>query len=142
MTTLEQRLQQQIETAVHAYLLASRASVAATLERAFGTYAGAAVHRAKRPARVRDGAKVGKRRTASELAALSEQLYQVISENPGQGMVTLSERIGLSGHHLQRVVALLRADGRIRSVGSRQQMRYFLVCVGLVTPRTRVRPAG
>ena len=124
MTTLEQRLQQQIESAVQEYLQASRAKVTATLERAFGA-ATAPAARAKSSARPRATEKVGKRRTASELAALSEQLYEVISGSPGQGMVALSERLELSGQHLQRVVARLRADGRIRTVGARQQMRYF-----------------
>ena len=125
MTTLEQRLQQQIEAAVQEYLQLSRAKVAATLERAFGAGATGPAHRATPSARPRESEKVGKRRTASELAALSEQLYEAISASPGQGIVGLSERLGVSGPHLQPVVARLRADGRIRTVGARQQMRYF-----------------
>jgi hypothetical protein len=67
----------------------------------------------------------GKRRTASERAALSEQLYEAIAASPGEDMVALSERLGVSGPQLQRVVARLRAGNRIRTVGTRQLMRYF-----------------
>ena len=56
---------------------------------------------------------------------MSEQLYEAISSSPGENMVSLSKRLGVSGPHLQRVVSRLRADGRIRTVGERQQMRYF-----------------
>jgi hypothetical protein len=75
--------------------------------------------------RIRTAATTAKRRTASELTALSEQLYNVIAAHPGEGMVALSERMGVSGIQLQRVVALLRNGDRVRTVGVRQQMRYF-----------------
>ena len=125
MTTLEQRLQEQVESAVQAYLRESRARVAATLERAFGAATRGPAQRAKAPTRAEGAVTAGKRRTASELAALSEQLYEAIAAGPGGGMVALSERLGVSGVQLQRVVARLRADNRIRTVGTRQQMRYF-----------------
>ena len=125
MTTLEQRLQEQVESAVQEYLRESRARVAATLERAFGAGTRARVQRAKAPPRAGGAVAAGKRRTASELAALSEQLYEAIAARPGEGMVALSERLGVSGPQLQRVVARLRADNRIRTVGTRQLMRYF-----------------
>jgi hypothetical protein len=124
-TTLEQHLQEQIESAVQEYMRESRAKVAATLERAFGAAARAPVQRVKSQTRTGGAVTAGKRRTASELAALSEQLYQAIAAGPGEGMVALSERLGVSGPQLQRAVARLRADNRIRTVGTRQQMRYF-----------------
>jgi hypothetical protein len=126
MTTLEQRLQERIESAIQEYLQESRAKVTATLERAFG---GATrtpmIQRTKSPSRASSAVAHGKRRTASELEALSEQLYEAIAASPGEGMVALSERLGVPGRQLQRVVARLRADGRIRTVGTRQLMRYF-----------------
>ena len=126
MTTLEQRLQDRIESAIHDYLQESRAKVTATLERAFGAAARTpTVQRTKSPSRTSGAAAHGKRRTASELEALSEQLYEAIAASPGEGMVSLSERLGVPGRQLQRVVARLRGDGRIRTVGTRQLMRYF-----------------
>jgi hypothetical protein len=125
MTTNEQRLQQQIEGAVREYMLASRATVIAALERAFGVAPNTPAKRSKPSPGLRAAASVGKRRTASELAALSEQLYEVIATHPGEGMVALSERMGTHGKMLERAVARLRSAGRIRTIGARQQMRYF-----------------
>ena len=125
MSTLEQRLQERIEAAVQEYLKESRAKAAATLERAFGATSVTPARREKSAVRAGGAVASGKRRTASELAALSEQLYRVIATSPGEGMVKLSERLSVPGPQLQRVVARLRADGRIRTVGTRQQMRYF-----------------
>jgi hypothetical protein len=126
MTSPEQRLHQQLESAIQEFLLASRAQVAATLDRAFDTAAArSSASRLKSATRRQQVPKLGKRRSASELTALSEQLYEVIAAHPGQGMVVLSERVGTSGPHLQRVVSRLRTEGRIRTVGARQQTRYF-----------------
>jgi hypothetical protein len=100
--------------------------VAATLERAFGTAARTPlIQRTKSPSRASGAVTHGKRRTASELEALSEKLYEAIAASPGEGMVSLSERVGVPGRQLQRVAARLRTDGRIRTVGTRQLMRYF-----------------
>ena len=125
MSTLEQRLQERIESAVQDYLQESRARVAATLERAFGAASAPPARRAKSAVRAGGAVASAKRRTTSELAALSEQLYRAIATSPGEGMVKLSERLSVPGPQLQRVVARLRADGRIRTAGTRQQMRYF-----------------
>jgi hypothetical protein len=125
MTTIEQRLQQQIESAVREYMVASRAAVAALLDRAFAAPSRVPTERATPATRVRAATKPAKRRTANELAALSEQLYELIAAHPGEGMVALSERMGVTGPLLQRVMALLRNAERVRTVGVRQQMRYF-----------------
>ena len=126
MTTIEQRLQQQIENAFHEYMLAGRAAAMTALERAMAAASSAAAERSKPAAtRGRDASSTGKRRTASELATLSEQLYEVIATHPGEGMIVLSGRMGLSGPQLQRAVARLRGTERIRTVGVRQQTRYF-----------------
>ena len=126
MTTNEQRLQQQIESAFREYMQAGRMLAMTALERALATTSSAPAKQAKPPvARIGDASRAGKRRTASELAALSEQLYEVIASHPGEGMVALSARIGVSGPQLQRAVARLRGAERIRTVGVRQQTRYF-----------------
>lgn len=122
--TIEQRLQQQVESAVREYMVASRAAVAALLDRAFAAPSRKPAERAM-PKTRRTAVSTAKRRTASELTALSEQLYKVIAAHPGEGMVALSEHMGVSGIQLQRVVALLRNGERVRTVGVRQQMRYF-----------------
>jgi len=126
MTTIEQRLQQQIESAFREYMLAGRTAVMTALERGFAAASSAPTERAKPAAtRSRDATTTSKRRTASELATLSEQLYEVIAAHPGEGMLALSARMGVSGTQLQRAVARLRSADRIRTVGVRQQTRYF-----------------
>ena len=126
MTTIEQRLQQQIENAFCEYMLAGRAAAMTALERAMATASSAAAERSKPAAtRARAALTTGKRRTASELAALSEQLYEVVATHPGEGMIALSARMGVSGPQLQRAVARLRGAERLRTVGVRQQTRYF-----------------
>jgi hypothetical protein len=126
MTTIEQRLQQQIESAFSEYMLAGRAAVMAALERGLAAASSAPAARPK-PAMtpVRATSSASKRRTASELTALSEQLYEVIAAHPGEGIIALSAHMGTSGTQLQRAVARLRDAERIRTVGVRQQMRYF-----------------
>lgn len=126
MTTSEQLLLLQIENAFREYMVAGRTAVMTALERGFAAASNAPAPRAKPAAtRARNASTAGKRRTAGELAALSEQLYEAVAAHPGEGMVALSARLGVSGPHLQRAVALLRNAERIRTVGVRQQMRYF-----------------
>ena len=66
-----------------------------------------------------------KRRSQTELDALCEQLCKQVRARPGESMVTLAEEMGMSTSALQRPMAKLRADGRVRSVGERHLTRYF-----------------
>ena len=40
-------------------------------------------------------------------------------------MVELSEHLGSSVRELQRPMAKLRSEGRVRSIGQRHMMRYY-----------------
>jgi len=126
MTSLEQQLHQELEAAFQKFLIGCRAQAHATVDRALG----AAAHTSASPRKTKvrkssEPSKRSKRRTADELAALSERLYEAIAASPGQSMVVLSEQVGVSPLHLQPAVARLRADNRIRTLGARQQTRYF-----------------
>jgi hypothetical protein len=66
-----------------------------------------------------------KRRTAAELDEACEQLCALIRARPGESIVTLAQEVGEPASALQRPMAKLRADGRVRSVGARHLMRYF-----------------
>jgi hypothetical protein len=126
MTPLEQQLRQDLEAAVKKFLIGCRAQAHATVDRALGAAGPTSASPRKAKARKSsDPSKRSKRRTADELAALSEQLYEAIAASPGQTMVVFSEQMGVSPLHLQPAVARLRADNRIRTVGARQQTRYF-----------------
>jgi hypothetical protein len=66
-----------------------------------------------------------KRRTAAQLDAACEQLCALVRARPGESIAALAEEMGGPAGALQRPMAKLRADGRVRSVGSRHLMRYF-----------------
>jgi DNA-binding IclR family transcriptional regulator len=66
-----------------------------------------------------------KRRTAAELDATCEQLCALVRARPGESVVALAEQMGVPATTLQRPMAKLRAEGRVRTVGERHQMRYF-----------------
>jgi hypothetical protein len=66
-----------------------------------------------------------KRRSAGELDEFCERLCTLVRARPGESIVTLAEEMGVPAGALQRPMAKLRADGRVRTVGQRHLMRYF-----------------
>jgi hypothetical protein len=66
-----------------------------------------------------------KRRTAAELDAACEQLCALVRSRPGESILTLAEEMGVHASTLQRPMAKLRAESRVRTVGERHLMRYF-----------------
>jgi DNA-binding NtrC family response regulator len=66
-----------------------------------------------------------KRRTAAELDATCEQLCALVRARPGEPIVTLAEEMGVHASTLQRPMAKLRVESRVRTVGERHLMRYF-----------------
>jgi hypothetical protein len=115
MTTLEQRLQERIESAVQEYLRESRAKVAATLKRAFGAATWTPVQRAKSASRAGGcrGMRQAPNGQRTRGAALGEQLYHAIAASPGEGMVTLTEKCSRpSGNPSRR---LTKADSMLTS---------------------------
>lgn len=66
-----------------------------------------------------------KRRTAAELDATCDQLCALVRARPGESVVALAEEMSVPAPTLQRPMAKLRAEGRVRTVGERHQMRYF-----------------
>jgi hypothetical protein len=66
-----------------------------------------------------------KRRTAAELDKACEQLCALVQARPGESIVRLAEEVGEPTGALQRPMAKLRAEGRVRSVGERHLTRYF-----------------
>lgn len=65
-----------------------------------------------------------KRRTAAELDAACEQLCALVRSQPGESIVTLAEAMGVRASTLQRRMAKLRVENRVRTVGERHLMRY------------------
>lgn len=65
------------------------------------------------------------RRSRTDLDEACEQLCKLVRARPGESMVTLAGEMGMPMSTLQRPMAKLRADGRVRSVGERHLTRYF-----------------
>ncbi len=126
MQTNEQKLEQQIEEAVTAYLRASEQAAATAIQRAFRSVrrqpGGSGVAPKKRSVDVR---KMTARRSPEELAAMSKKLSEAVRAQPGETMKTLAAQVGESPRALQVAVARLKRNDEIRTVGSRQFMRYF-----------------
>ena len=66
-----------------------------------------------------------KRRTEAEIDATSEQLCALVRARPGESIVALAEGMGVPASTLQRPMAKLRAESRVRTVGERHLIRYF-----------------
>jgi hypothetical protein len=65
------------------------------------------------------------RRSQAEVDEACEQLCKLVRARPGESMVTLAGEMEMPMSALQRPMAKLRADGRVRSVGERHLTRYF-----------------
>jgi len=111
---------------VAAHVAALRKAAQGAVERAFAVAAGAAARpAAAAAARPRAARAAGKRRAKSELSALGERFFEVLSRKPGETMGVLSAEVGASPVELHRAVARLREAGRVRTIGERSQMRYY-----------------
>lgn len=127
MKTNEQKLEQQIEEAVSAYLRASEQAAATAMQRAFRSarrQPGAAGLAPKKRSSV-GVRKMSARRSSEELVAMSEKLSEAVRAQPGETMKTLAAQLGESPQALQVAVARLKRSDEIRTVGSRQFTRYF-----------------
>lgn len=124
MTTLEHRLEQQIEAAVADFIVATRIKATAAMERAFTARSAPATPKAATSGR-RPPASAGNRRPPEELEALGERLCQAIIARPGETMTTLCQDIGEAPKAVRSVVDRLQRDRRIRSAGQRQFTRYY-----------------
>ena len=124
-----EQLADAIEDLVTSYLDEVRRSAKEALERSLST--------ASKPRRVAPRKSVSKakhtqvrrratkRRSATELDGLCTKLHQLVSARPGESMVVFAEELGEAVRDLQRPMAKLKADSRVRSVGERSMMRYF-----------------
>lgn len=56
---------------------------------------------------------------------MSEQLCALVRARPGESIIMLAEEMGVPASTLQRPMAKLRVENRVRTVGERHLMRYF-----------------
>lgn len=65
------------------------------------------------------------RRTSADLEELAERIFNAVEATPGETMMTLAARLGLSSQELHGSVLRLKKAGRIRMVGERNRARYY-----------------
>jgi hypothetical protein len=117
-----------IERLVRAYISTIRNAAEGAVERAVGAGADgrlAANKSAKPRPDTATTRRQGARRAADEIGALSERLYEAVCRTPGETMTVLAPKIGSTARELNRPMIALRQAGRIRSVGTKYQTRYF-----------------
>ncbi len=121
-----------IERLVEEYIASTRAAAQAALNRAFaaGTTATVGPVRSTTPRPTPSRARQGARRTADELGALSERLYEAVCRTPGETMLVLAPAVGATARELNRPMLRLTHAGRVRSVGARNATRYFPMASG------------
>ncbi|MEM7674624.1 MAG: hypothetical protein AAF449_01335 [Myxococcota bacterium] len=121
-----EQLAEAIENLVAGYVEEARQMAQVALGQSFARHA-APAGRMKKKQRSRGQATspTVARRSADELSAVREQLYELICAHSGESMTLFSEQLGISVKDLHRPMSKLKAEGRIRSVGERNQTRYF-----------------
>jgi hypothetical protein len=129
MTNTTAELETRIEQMVAEHVAAVRKAAQAAVERAFAGASASVAAPTAAPSRPRVARAAGKRRTGTELLALGERFFEVLSRKPGETMAVLSAEAGASPVELQRAVARLREANRVRTIGERSQMRYFPLSV-------------
>jgi len=128
MSHPSQTLSEQIEHLVREHIEATRRAAAQAVERAFASSSSSS---SPRPVAARATRRApGRRRGPSEIAALGEQLYAAVVADPGETMAVLAPTVGATPSELHRPMAMLKRDGRVRSVGERHQTRYYPTAAG------------
>lgn len=124
MPCTPEQLAAAIETLVASYMGEVRLAAQQAVERSLGR--SMVPHRPKvggaRRARPKSA---GTRRTAAELDEVCESLCKLVRARPGESVATLADDMGVAAAMLQRPMAKLRAEGRVRTVGARHLTRYF-----------------
>lgn len=116
------QLTQRFEQVIQEHLAAIESAAAEAIARAFTTRR-AGTRRSSSPAP--GSASTSGRRSASEMAALCERLYQAVSARPGETMTTLAQELSQPPRTLSRPMDHLRQQGRVRSAGQRHLTRYY-----------------
>jgi hypothetical protein len=131
-----EELTQQIEELVARYVAESCRAVRDAVERAFGTAARAPTVGKPSASGSRARRSTGTRRSPNELAQLGAQLHELVRARPGESMIAFAAELQVPVRALQRPMAALKDEGKIRSVGQRNSTRYFPTVAGKNTGTT------
>jgi hypothetical protein len=120
-----QQLADAIETIVASYVDEVRRTVQHAVERSLSGTASNARAAKTNVARYCQPSSARPRRSATALDELCDKLHQCVCDRPGESMLVLADEIGCGVRELQRPMSKLKTQGRVRSVGQRNLMRYF-----------------
>lgn len=123
MTALEASVEALIQQQLAAYEAQLREALARTLSKARSS---SPRGKATKP-KAAPGRRVAssQRRSAEEIDAFAERLFEAVESTPGETMAVLAPRLGVSAKELERPAARLKKKGRIKTVGERSRMRYY-----------------
>jgi hypothetical protein len=120
-----QQLADAIETVVASYLDEVRRTVQHAVERSLSSAAATTRPGKSRVDRSTQQRSAKTRRSAGALDELCDKLYQCVCARPGESSAMFADELGCTVRDLQRPMAKLKAQGRIRCAGQRNLMRYF-----------------
>ena len=130
MSTNVKQLSKRIEEVVHEHLAVCRHEAEAALVRAFGSGS----RKGSSGVRSAYSSKSENRRSTAELAALREQLYEVVLGKPGETMALLALAMSSSARELQFPMRQLRQTKQVRGAGQRGFTRYFPMMAAAAKP--------
>jgi hypothetical protein len=118
-TTNAGTLEAKIEAVVREHLAEQQLAAKAAIERAFARLVPV------RPAAVARIRGSYRRRDPGQLAELAKRVNEAVQACPGETMTVIAARVGEKPTVLNRPMQHLKAAGRVRSAGERNQTRYF-----------------
>lgn len=120
-----EQLADAIESVVASYLDEVRRTVQHAVERSLSRSSAKTRPIKSRADRSTQQLSTKTRRTAGALDELCDKLYQCVCARPGESSAVFADELGCTIRDLQRPMAKLRAQGRVRCAGQRNLMRYF-----------------
>jgi len=132
MTNLQQRIEEQVGTFVRNVSELVRRAAIDALEHAMvvpGVAGGG--EQPKRPGtrsakrQPRSAKKPAAPREPSELAVLTERLYEAIASRPGETMEVLAPAVGCPSKQLRVSIDHLLSQERVKKAGEKRSTRYF-----------------
>ena len=120
-----EQLADAIETVVASYLDEVRRTVQHAVERSLSRSVSIARPNKSKVDRSDRRRSKKTRRSAGALDELCDKLHECVCARPGEPTTVLAAELGCTVRDLQRPMAKLRTQGRIRSAGQRNLMRYF-----------------
>ena len=120
-----QQLVDVIETVVASYLDEVRRTVQHAVELSLSRSAATTRPNKSKVERSDQRRSTKTRRSAGALDELCDKLHQCVCARPGESSAVFADELGCTVRDLQRPMAKLKAQGRIRCAGQRNLMRYF-----------------